>query len=320
MPEACDWQPSASIDNLVRRAEIIRRIREWFYQQNVLEVETPQLSSGATTDANIESFGISGRYLRTSVEFHHKRLLASGSSDIYELGKVFRVDESGRNHNPEFTMLEWYRVGLDHLQLTTDVEALLSYLHNDLSLKFERISYRALWKQHADIDLAHAKCADIVAFLEAAGVSVPVSIEAEFDALQDLAMGTVIAEGLPINQYTCIYNYPSSQASLARIDSSDSEWPVACRFEIYYGSVELANGFHELTDAVEQLLRFEADNEARRQNKQMCMPIDRHFIAALAHGMPDSAGVAIGIDRLMMILLPEVEAMPQVISFDWQRA
>ncbi len=330
MRTAGDWQPTAGIDTLKRRAEIIRHIREWFYQQGILEVETPQLSNGATTDPSIESFcasdtnsvagRLSSRHLRTSAEFHHKRLLASGSGDIYELGKVFRVDEMGRHHNPEFTMLEWYRLGIDHLQLTVEVESLLKHLHNDPALLFERITYRELWKQYAGIDPALVSCSDIALFLQNSGVSVPGSVENELDALQDLAMGTVIADSLPQGHYTCIYNYPASQASLARIDSSDSEWPVARRFEIYYGSVELANGFHELTDSAEQLSRFEADNQSRTQNQQQPMPIDTRFIAALEHGMPDSAGVAIGIDRLMMILLPEVEFMQQVLSFDWQRA
>lgn len=320
MHKTGDWQPAASIENLKLRAKIIRRIREWFYQNNILEVETPQLAIGATTDPNIDSFTVSDRHLRTSAEFHHKRLLCAGSPDIYELGKVFRVDESGRYHNPEFTMLEWYRLAHDHLQLVSNVESLLQYLHDDLSLKIERISYRELWKQRTRLDIAHASCADIASCLQNSGVSVPDSISTEFDKLQDLAMGTVIADGLMKNQYTCVYDYPASQASLAKINSVDSEWPVASRFEIYFGSVELANGFHELTDPVEQLQRFEADNIARSQDNKMNMPIDMSLIDALQHGLPDCAGVAIGIDRLMMVLLPNVDSMQQVISFDWQRA
>ncbi len=322
---ASAWQPTSSISTLKRRAEITRQIREWFYQHQILEVETPQLSTGATTDANIESFAVpvsrsQARHLRTSAEFHHKRLLAAGSGDIYELGKVFRVDESGRNHNPEFTMLEWYRVGIDHMQLTAEVEELLGFLHRDPALVFERISYRELWLQHTHLDLAHASCSDIAKYLEASDVSVPDAIATNFDALQDLAMGTVIAAGLPGAQYTCIYDYPASQASLARIDNRDPQWPVASRFEIYFGSVELANGFHELTDSTEQLSRFESDNKLREKSNQKTMPIDVNLIAALEHGLPDSAGVAIGIDRFMMIILSDIDAMQQVVSFDWQHA
>ena len=314
------WRPSASVESLTVRAELIRQIRDWFYQHNILEVETPQLSKGATTDPQIDCFAAGDRHLRTSVEFHHKRLLASGFPDIYELGKVFRVDESGRHHNPEFTMLEWYRLGMDHQQLISDVELLLQHLHGDSFTPLTRISYRDLWMCHTGIDIADATCKDLVLYLQTAGVCVPDSIRQDFDALQDLAMGTAIAEALPEHQYTCIYDYPASQASLARTDNSDRQWPVASRFEIYHGSIELANGFHELTDATEQLARFEADNVTRLNNHKTVMPIDSHFISALEHGLPDCAGVAIGVDRLMMVLMGHIDQLQDTISFDWQRA
>ena len=315
-----DWQPTASVDTLKQRALLVRQIREWFFQQHVLEVETPQLSSGATTDPNIDSFSVLDRHLRTSAEFHLKRLLAQGCPDVYELGKVFRVDESGRNHNPEFTMLEWYRLGFDHHQLICDVEALLQHLHDNKDLVFERISYRDLWKQRTGIDPALTSCNEVANYLNRCSIEVPKSIANNLDALQDLAMGTVIADGLEHDRYTCIIDYPASQASLARIDHSNPDWPVANRFEVYYGSVELANGFYELTDGEEQQSRFESDNRVRVQSSKQPMPIDTRFIASLKHGMPDCAGVAVGIDRLMMVLLPEIEAMQQVISFNWQRA
>ena len=315
-----DWRPTATVATLQSRAEIIHRLRDWFYQNNILEVETPQLASGATTDPNIESFAIDGRQLRTSAEFHLKRLLAAGCPDVYELGKVFRVDESGRYHNPEFTMLEWYRIGIDHRELIAEVESLLQYLHDDASLDVSCISYRDFWLQAAKIDLAGADTTQIAKFLESAGIDVPALIQNNFDALQDLAMGTVLADSMPAGQYSCIYDYPSSQASLARIDNSNPEWPVANRFEIYYGSVELANGFHELTDAAEQLARFEADTRVRKDNNQATRPIDHRFLAALDSGMPDFAGVAIGVDRLMMVLLDDVKALSEVVSFNWAGA
>lgn len=317
---AINWQPTASINTLRQRAEIIRRLRDWFHSHGVMEVETPQLSSGATTEPNIESFELAGRHLRTSAEFHLKRLLAAGCPDVYELGKVFRVDESGRHHNPEFTMLEWYRLGIDHRELITEVESLLRYLHDDATLEVACTSYRDFWLQHAKLDLAAASGEDIAGFLERSSVQVPESVVNNFDALQDLAMGTVLSHAMPKGQYSCIYDYPSSQASLARIDNSDPQWPVASRFEIYYGSVELANGFHELTDGAEQQARFEADNQTRADNNQSLRPIDKRFVAALNSGMPDCAGVAIGIDRLMMVLLEDVSALAEVVSFDWVRA
>lgn len=315
-----DWRPSADVITLKRRAEIIRRLRDWFYQQNILEVETPQLSCGATTDPNIESFGINGRYLRTSAEFALKRLLAAGCPDVYELGKVFRCDESGRFHNPEFTMLEWYRLGIDHHQLISETEQLLRFLHKDDSVNVERISYRDFWMQNTNIDLAFAGAEQIASWLVSAGIDVPVSIRTNFDELQDLAMGTALANAMIADRYTCIYDYPASQASLASIDRSNPDWPVANRFEIYYGSVELANGFYELTDGAEQLTRFEADNAAREKNNQESRPIDQRFIEALYSGLPECAGVAVGVDRLMMILLDDVKSLQEIVSFNWERA
>lgn len=321
--ENTDWQPTASIEILKRRAAIVRQIREWFYRHNILEVETPQLVSGATTDPHIDSFQVHGsapRCLRTSAEFHQKRLLAAGSGDIYELGKVFRVDESGRYHNPEFTMLEWYRVGIDHHALIDETEGLLKQLHSQNFPGVERISYRDLWIKQAGFDIAERDTKRLCSFIDASGCEVPTVIQHDYDALLDLGMATAIAESLGKDTYTCIYNYPASQASLAKIDSSDSDYAFACRFEFYYGSVELANGYHELTNGAEQKARFDADNQQRIANEKPVMPVDRHLVAALNSGMPDCAGVAIGLDRLMMVLIPEVTKLNQSLSFDWLRA
>lgn len=318
-----DWQPNASIENLKCRAAIVRQIREWFYNQNILEVETPQIISGATTDPHIESFQVQSktpRCLRTSAEFHQKRLLAAGSGDIYEIGKVFRVDESGRYHNPEFTMLEWYRCGIDHLTLIDEIEDLLKQLHGKNFPGLARVGYRELWKNLADIDIAERNSEKLACFIQASGCEVPIAIQHDYDSLLDLGMSTIIAESLGKDIYTCITDYPASQASLAKIDVTDSRYSFACRFEIYYGSVELANGYHELTDAAEQEARFEDDNRQRIANQKPTMPIDTRLIAALDNGMPDCAGVAIGLDRLMMVLIPEVKKLNESLSFDWHRA
>ena len=337
------WHPSATLDVLKQRATLLQHIRQWFAGQNVLEVETPQLSRGATTDPHIDSFAASAasidwtasdvtgsevkstsRCLRTSAEFHMKRLLASGSGDIYELGKVFRVDESGRYHNPEFTMLEWYRVGHDHHQLIDDVENLLKSLHSNSNRTaypgLTRVSYRELWQAHCDIDIAAASFAELKVCLQQAGCDIPVSIDDDFDTLLELGMSMVICHRLATDQYTCIVDYPASQASLARIDDSDANFPVACRFEFYFGSVELANGYHELTDAAEQRQRFESDNSERVANGKPVMPVDEAFLQSLQAGLPDCAGVAIGIDRLLMILLADIKSLQQVISFHWSHA
>jgi lysyl-tRNA synthetase class 2 len=323
------WRPNATLQALRSRAQLLQQIRQWFASQNILEVETPQLSQGSTTDPHIESFiatpsnhADSQRYLRTSAEFHMKRLLASGSGDIYELGKVFRVDESGRYHNPEFTMLEWYRVGLTHQQLIDNVEHLLRSLHSGNKGEFPgltRITYRELWQSVCDIDIAHASTTELKASLKRKGCDVPESIADDIDSLLDLGMSLVICHQLTADCYTCITDYPASQASLARIERHD-DFAVACRFEFYYGSLELANGYHELTDATEQRQRFEADNKTRRERGLPAMAVDESLLAAMHAGLPDCAGVAIGVDRLLMILMPEVDHLQQLIAFNWERA
>lgn len=318
-----DWRPTASIDILKRRAAIVRQIREWFHQHNILEVETPQIVSGATTDPHIDSFQVQGaesRCLRTSAEFHQKRLLAAGIGDIYELGKVFRVDESGRYHNPEFTMLEWYRCGIDHHTLVAEIESLLKHLHGQGFSVIEKISYRDLWMSHANIDIAERDPLKLIRYLETSGCEVPAAIKHDYDSLLDLGMSVVIANLLAKDKFTCIYDYPASQASLARINTCDADYSFACRFEIYYGAVELANGYHELTDAAEQQARFDNENQQRLEAGKPMMPVDTHLINALDNGLPDCAGVAIGVDRLMMILIPEIESLNQTLSFDWYRA
>jgi len=272
-----DWRPSANLFVLKQRAAITRQLRDWFHQQNILEVETP-------------------------------------------LGKVFRHDESGRFHNPEFTMLEWYRLGIDHQQLIGEVEMLLRYLHQDDALTIQRTSYRDFWFLHTGLDLACANCNQVAEYLEREGIEVPHSTRDNFDELQDLAMATALADCMPEDRYSCVYDYPASQASLARIDNSNTKWPVANRFEIYYGAVELANGFYELTDSAEQLKRFQSDNQTRANHNQTQRPIDHRLIAALKHGLPECAGVAIGLDRLMMILLNDIQSLHQVVSFNWSNA
>jgi lysyl-tRNA synthetase class 2 len=314
-----DWKPSASAEVLHKRAQLNRCIREWFHSRNILEVETPLLVSGATTDPHIDSFQVASRALRTSSEFHQKRLLAAGIGDNYELGKVFRIDESGRHHNPEFTMLEWYRLGIDHHQLIDEVQALLAHLHGETFPGFNKISYRELWQQTAGVDIADCTAAELTDCIVANGVEVPPQTQ-DFDELLDLGMATFIADAFEPNSYTCVYHYPASQASLARIDHSDPKFLRACRFEVFYGRVELANGYYELTDGAEQAERFKADNRRRNESGKPPMPVDYKLIAALQHGLPECSGVAMGVDRLMMILMPEIDSIDQTISFNWQLA
>ena len=314
-----DWQPTATVDVLKRRAQILRDIRAWFYARDILEVETPQLCSGATTDPHIDSFRVGSQTLRTSSEFHQKRLLAAGVGDNYELGKVFRVDETGRYHNPEFTMLEWYRLGIDHQQLIEEVQQLLSFLHGDDFPGFNKISFRELWQQTAGIDISRCSETELHQCIEANGVEVPSATQG-LDELLDLGMATFIANALSEGCYTCVYHYPASQASLARVDRSNGEFPYACRFEVFFGPVELANGYHELTERAEQAARFKADNRKRLDIGKPSMPVDYKLVAALEHGLPDCSGVAVGVDRLMMILLNDIQSIDQVMSFNWKLA
>ena len=292
------------------RARLYALIREFFGERGVLEVETPVLSAAGNTDPNIESFsarfsghvdaGAPLRWLRTSSEFPQKRLLAAGVGDIYELGRVFRNGEAGRRHNPEFTMLEWYRVGWDHRRLIDEAVELanLALALVGRQAEVKKYTYRELFVSTLDIDPFKAADADLrIALGE-------VKIDAQDlgrDDWLDLLLTHRIQPAFPADHITVIHDYPASQCALAKIRAGDS--PVAERFELYVGPQELANGYHELTAAAEQRARFERDNARRRERGLIEVPIDARLLAALAQGMPDCAGVALGIERLLMAML-----------------
>ncbi len=282
-------------------------IRDFFAARNLLEVETPILSAGAASDPQIESLsttiaGMPGRlYLSTSPEYPMKRLLAAGSGDIYQVCKVFRDEQRGRWHNPEFTMVEWYRLGFDDAALMTELETLVAALlepHRRLA-PAERLTYAEGLRRHAGVD-AHQ---DDEAALEraAAAHGIVCGAKLDRDAKLDLLMGMVVGPKLGIDRPCFICDYPASQASLARLKPGFPR--VAARFEYYLDGIELANGFHELINAAEQRSRFAADLETRRSRSQATPPLDDRLLAALASGMPDCAGVALGFDRLVAIAL-----------------
>jgi lysyl-tRNA synthetase class 2 len=294
---------------LVLRARLNSLVREFFAARDVLEVETPILSQAANTEPNIESFatrfsgrlesGPRERWLRTSPEFALKRLLAAGVGDCYELGRVFRDGEAGRRHNPEFTMLEWYRVGFDHLRLMDETAELVgrALALVDRRADVVRTTYRDLIADALGIDPFTATIEDLRAPLA------DTRIDAEGlsrDDWLDLVMTHRIEPGFPRDRIMLVHDYPATQCALARIRHDDP--PVAERFELYLGPRELANGYHELTDAAEQRARFERDNARRRERGQREMPIDEHLLAALPY-LPDCAGVALGVDRLLMTML-----------------
>lgn len=322
-----DWRPGAGIEALRLRARLNHCIRAFFAARGVLEVETPLMSAAGNTEPNIRSFGLDyagpnagasrRRYLRTSPEFPLKRLLAAGVGDCYELGRVFRDGECGGRHNPEFTMLEWYRLGFDHYRLMDEVAELLlaAFALVGRRLSVRRSSYRALFREHAGVDPATASEADLRAALaghdiEAEGL--------ERDDWLDLLLTHRIEPALPRDELLLLHDFPASQCALARIAGEGDE-AYACRFEAYVGGVELANGYHELSDAGEQRARFERDNQRRRARGDAELPIDENLLAALQHGLPDCAGVALGVDRLMMLLTGS-ERIDQVIAFAGPRA
>jgi elongation factor P--(R)-beta-lysine ligase len=281
--------------------------RHFFAERGVLEVETPILSTAAVSDPQIESLatraaGIAAPlYLCTSPEYAMKRLLAAGSGDIYQICRVFRDAERGRWHNPEFTLLEWYRQGFDDAALMSEVEALIGSLlapHRRLE-PAERLSYSAALQRHAGVDPHRAGERALAEAAHAHGVVCDADLDR--DAKLDLLMGLIVGPRLGFERPCFICDYPASQAALARIKPGSP--PVAARFELYLDGVELANGFHELKLAGEQRERFEQDLRLRRARGRPEPPVDERLLAALAAGLPDCAGVALGFDRLVAIAL-----------------
>ena len=318
---SADWRPAAPPGVLRARAAMLARIRAHFAATGVLEVETPTLSRAAVTDVHLASVpaevaGLGRMYLHTSPEFAMKRLLAAGIGDCYQVCRVYRDGESGRWHNPEFTMVEWYRVGLGAEALLDDVEALVRAAlapHRELG-PFERITYREALRRHGGVDPLAARPEDIAAALARHGIEAP---PAERDELLDLLVSAVAGPALGRGTATFVCDYPASQAALARLKPSDPT--VAERFELYLDGVELANGFHELADAREQRARFEADLAERARRNLPAPPVDGLFLSALAAGIPDCSGVALGFDRLVMAALG-LESLAAAMAFPADRA
>ncbi|MFK5914328.1 MAG: EF-P lysine aminoacylase EpmA [Woeseiaceae bacterium] len=311
-----NWHPTASIQVLKERARILKSIRAFFVERNVMEVETPVISPAAITDPQLESFSTKFNqqefYLHTSPEFYMKRLLVAGSGDIYQLEKVFRDDENGRYHNPEFTMLEWYRLGFNHHQLMDEMEELLTVLMAENNVNFKRISYQQAFINQLEIDPFEVNLKQLKQCAEKFNIEIPQGMNDDKDMWLDWFMVDKIAPNFSKECFTFLYDYPASQASLARLDNDDSR--KANRFELFYGELELANGFYELTDADEQAKRFDNDNAVRKQRGQKLMPVDECFLDALKSGLPECSGVAIGVDRLMM-LITGADHINKVISF-----
>ena len=317
-PPPIAWRPSAGLDALRRRARLLADIRAWFAAEGLLEVDTPLMAAAASVDRHIESFEVPGGssagagWLQSSPEFHMKRLLAAGSGPIYQLAHVFRREERGRHHHVEFMLAEWYRPGWDDARLIDDVFALMA--HCGAPTGGERLSYQEAFLRHAGVD-PFADVAALQRVAREAGLA-PAQLAAEdaadIDFWRDLLMSLVVQPQLGRDAPCAVTDFPASQAALARLRAHDPR--CAGRFEIYWRGVELANGYDELVDAAEQRRRFEADLDWRRRQGRVLPPMDEALLAAMAAGLPACAGVALGVDRLLMLLLG-AGSLDEVVAF-----
>jgi elongation factor P--(R)-beta-lysine ligase len=320
-----DWKPTANLKALKLRAELYALIRQFFTERNVLEVETPILSQAGNTDPNIESFslqfmgpraaGAGQRWLRTSPEYPLKRLLAAGVGDCYELGRVFRNGEAGKRHNPEFSMLEWYRVGWTHHQLMDETAELVKAALHLVGLRatVRDISFRQLYQDKFGFDPLTVNEADLRSPLSLFDID-PEGLTR--DDWLDLLMTHLIQPSLPTNRILLVYDYPATQCALAKIKADDSA--VAERFELYVGPLEIANGYHELNDAGEQRERFGKDLSVRQKRAAVQPPVDERFLTSVSK-LPQCAGVALGVERLLMAML-NTDRIADVIAFPFDRA
>jgi lysyl-tRNA synthetase class 2 len=313
--EGSGWRPSATLKTLEARAELYASVRAFFSARGVLEVDTPILSAHATVDRHIESFSTAAvphtRWLQTSPEFAMKRLLAAGSGPIWQISHVFRREESGRYHNPEFTLLEWYRPAFDHHCLMGEVEELLCGL-GVAGAPFERLTYREAFQRYAGLDPFTAALDRLSRTVAVENVSAQQAQDRDF--WLDIIMSARVGPQLGVKAPVFLHDFPATQAALARVRGE-----VAERFELFWQGIELANGFHELTDADEQQARFEADQGWRGARGHAVPPFDRHLVEALRSGVPPCAGVALGLDRLLMLQL-QLPDVASTLAFDSGRA
>lgn len=315
------WQPSCSLELLQQRARMLQRIRVFFAQRNVLEVETPLLQSACGTDPNLDFFSTfyetspnrQQMFLQTSPEFAMKRLLAAGSGSIFQICKAFRNGEAGRFHNPEFTILEWYRVDFDLTQLMDEVEALFADLFQYSFNAPQRVSYQTIFAKLTGLDSLNFSLEKYRAFAEKENLPDAITLCGESHVLWlDFLFSFCVQPHLGQGSLCLVYGYPACQSSLARLNSENPL--ITERFEVFLNGVELGNGYHELTDVEEQNRRFEAEIETRKIQNLPAVVKDEKLLAALKHGLPDCAGIALGLDRILM-LLTKKSSISEVISF-----
>jgi elongation factor P--(R)-beta-lysine ligase len=327
-PESRDFLPTASWANLRLRAELLGKVRHFFQVRGFLEVETPILSADTVVDRHLHPFGVSadesaaraGRtrplWLQTSPEFAMKRLMAAGGEAIYQVTRAFRRDELGSLHNPEFTMVEWYRRDdsmIDGMRLLSDLcEALLNLG------PAAQVSYRAAFEQFAGVDPHAGSLDELAAVARTRNLAVPDSFDRrDRDAWLDLLLAELVEPHLGQSSPVILYDYPASQAALATVRDGDP--PLAERFELYVGGIELANGFHELTDPQVLRERNRSNNAARVAEGKPPLPEQSRLLAAMEHGLPDCTGVALGFDRVVM-RAAGASTLAEVLAFPFDRA
>ncbi len=314
------WQPSASIELLKQRAAVLRAIREFFFERNVMEVDSPSIMPHSVTDPYMTALKVQIQkqvgYLQTSPEYAMKRLIAAGIGDCYQLGKNFRAEEIGRKHQPEFCMLEWYRMGWDHHQLMQEVAELIQSVCNISQVNF--LTYKSAFVKYLLLDP-----------FVISDTELRQKAEQEFgpltqDLFRDDYLSLLFAEriepklGFSGNEKTIdfVFDFPASQSSLAKLIPDNLD--VAGRFEVFVAGTELANGFWELTDPMEQRKRFEADNKKRMEMGVASIELDESLLGAIEHGLPECSGVALGVDRLMMFAFDKSH-INDVIAFPWMK-
>jgi lysyl-tRNA synthetase class 2 len=325
-PAGAEWRPTATRARLELRARLLERARGFFAARGVLEVDTPQLVKAPATDvtlrpAEVHLTGDGGRvyFLHTSPEHAMKRLLAAGVGDIYQICHVFRGDERGALHNPEFTLIEWYRLGFSLEALMNEVAALVTELLGPRAppLELEQLPYRDAFRAELGLDPLEAAESALRSAAVAAGLDPQSAAACDRDQLLDVLMALRIGPTLGRGRLTFLHRYPASQAALAELDPEDSR--VALRFELYLEGIELANGFRELQHEAEQRRRFLGDQALRQRRGLPVHPLDEALLAALAAGMPAASGVALGFDRLAM-LAAEVTRIEEILAFPIERA
>ena len=320
-----DWRPVASLKTLQARARMYASIRSFFEEKGVLEVDTPILSQRGVTDPALMAmkteFNLPGSkslspfYLQTSPEFAMKRLLASGSGSIYQIFRAFRNEERGRFHHPEFTLLEWYRIGFDLLDLMVEVEELLRVLLDDHHAEIiaRRVSYQELFHESLNLDPVASSLDEFACRASELGVKDAYPLCGEDRSIWlDFLFSHFIQPALDPKKMTFVYHFPAILPSLARRVPGSPDWVE--RVELFMGGIELANGFHELADDAEQKLRFERDNQKRTSSGLPLMDLDERLLTALMKGLPDCAGIALGLDRLLMVKL-DLQSIDETLTF-----